>query len=99
MVNRPSWEIEVGTEMTPIKGLSVNADFYTGLGYKAMNPTTAEVIHLPNHFDLNLGAAYTFHEQCTVFAQFNNIINSKYQYYYGYENIGFNCLFGIKITF
>ena len=97
MVNRPSWEIEVGTEMTPIKGLSINADFYTGLGYKAILPT--EVINLPNHFDLNIGAAYTFHEQCTVFARFNNIINSKYQYFYGYENIGFNCLFGIKITF
>ena len=97
MVNRPSWEIEVGTEMTPIKGLAINADFYTGLGYKAILPTG--VIDLPNHFDLNIGAAYTFHEQCTVFARFNNIINSKYQYFYGYENIGFNCLFGIKITF
>ncbi len=99
MTNRPSWEIEVGTEMTPIKGLSINADFYAGLGYKTMLPTITEAIPMPNHFDLNLGAAYTFHEQCTVFAQFNNIINSKYQYYYGYENIGFNCLFGIKITF
>ncbi|MEE1091256.1 MAG: hypothetical protein UH103_07515 [Paludibacteraceae bacterium] len=97
MVNRPTWEIEIGTEMTPIKGLSINADFYTGLGYKAILPN--ENINLPNHFDLNIGAAYTFHEQCAVFARFNNIINSKYQYYYGYENIGFNCLFGIKITF
>ena len=97
MVNRPSWEIEVGTEMTPIKGLAINADFYTGLGYKAI--LTTGVIDLPNHFDLNIGAAYTFHEQCTVFARFNNIINSKYQYFYGYENIGFNCLFGVKITF
>ena len=97
MVNRPSWEIEVGTEMTPIKGLAINADFYTGLGYKAILPTG--VIDLPNHFDLNIGAAYTFHEQCTVFARFNNIINSKYQYFYGYENTGFNCLFGVKITF
>ncbi len=97
MVNRPSWEIEIGTEMTPIKGLAINADFYTGLGYKAILPTGIEP--LPNHFDLNIGAAYTFHEQCTVFARFNNIINSKYHYYYGYENIGFNCLFGIKITF
>ena len=97
MVNRPTWEIEIGTEMTPIKGLAINADFYTGLGYKAMLPTG--VVNLPNHFDLNIGAAYTFHEQCTVFAQFNNIINSKYQYFYGYDNIGFNCLFGIKITF
>ena len=99
MVNRPSWEIELGTEMTPIKGLSVNADFYTGLGYKAMLTTQTEPIKLPNHFDLNIGAAYTFHEQCTVFARLNNLINSKYQYFYGYENIGFNCLFGIKITF
>ena len=97
MVNRPSWEVEVGTEMTPIKGLAINADFYTGLGYKAILPTG--VIDRPNHFDLNIGAAYTFHEQCTVFARFNNIINSKYQYFYGYENIGFNCLFGVKITF
>ena len=97
MVNRPSWEIEVGTEMTPIKGLAINADFYTGLGYKAILPTG--VIDLPNHFDLNIGAAYTFHEQCTIFARFNNIINSKYQHFYGYENIGFNCLFGVKITF
>ena len=97
MVNRPTWEIELGTEMTPIQGLSVNANFYTGLGYKAMLPTGT--VNLPNHFDLNIGAAYTFHEQCAVFAQFNNIINSKYQYFYGYENIGFNCLFGIKITF
>ena len=98
MVNRPSWEIEVGTEMTPIKGLAINADFYTGLGYKAILPTGV-IEPLPNHFDLNIGAAYTFHEQCTVFARFNNIINSKYQYFYGYENIGFNCLFGVKITF
>ena len=97
IVNRPTWEIEVGTEITPIKGLAINADFYTGLGYKAMLPN--KVVDLPNHFDLNLGAAYTFHEQCTVFARFNNIINSKYQYFYGYDNIGFNCLFGIKITF
>ena len=97
MVNRPTWEIEVGTEMTPIEGLAINADFYTGLGYKAMLPTGT--VDLPNHFDLNIGAAYTFHEQCTVFARFNNLINSKYQYFYGYENIGFNCLFGIKITF
>ena len=99
MVNRPTWEIELGTEMTPIKGLSVNANFYTGLGYKAMLTTQSEPIKLPNHFDLNIGAAYTFHEQCTVFARFNNLINSKYQYFYGYDNIGFNCLFGIKITF
>ena len=99
MVNRPSWEIELGTEMTPIKGLSVNADFYTGLGYKAILTTQTEPIKLPNHFDLNIGASYTFHEQCTVFARLNNLINSKYQYFYGYENIGFNCLFGIKITF
>ena len=97
MVNRPTWEIEIGTEMTPIKGLAINADFYTGLGYKAMLPTC--IVDLPNHFDLNLGAAYTFHEQCTVFARFNNLINCKYQYFYGYENIGFNCLFGIKVTF
>ena len=97
MVNRPTWEIELGTEMTPIKGLAINADFYTGLGYKAMLPTG--VVALPNHFDLNIGAAYTFHEQCAVFAQLNNIIHSKYQYFYGYNNIGFNCLFGIKITF
>ena len=99
MVNRPTWEIEVGTEMTPIKGLSINADFYTGLGYKAILPTQSEPIALPNHYDLNIGAAYTFHEQCTVFARFNNLINSKYQYFYGYENIGFNYLFGIKVTF
>ena len=97
MVNRPTWEIEVGTEMTPIKGLAINTDFYTGLGYKAMLPTG--IVNLPNHFDLNIGAAYTFHEQCTVFAQINNIINLKYQYFYGYDNIGFNCLFGVKITF
>ena len=99
MVNRPTWEIKVGTEMTPINGLSVNADFYAGLGYKAMLPNQSESIALPSHFDLNIGATYTFHEQCSVFARFNNILNSKYQYYYGYENIGFNCLFGIKITF
>lgn len=97
MVNRPTWEIEIGTEMTPVKGLAINADFYTGLGYKAMLPEG--IVKLPNHFDLNIGAAYTFHEQCTVFAKLNNIINSKYQYFYGYDNIGFNCLFGIKITF
>lgn len=111
--HRPSLQWEIGTEMRPVKNLVVNASFYLATGYKAgigiMNnattPSTIEYtsISMPNHYDLNLGASYRFDKTFTLFARLNNLLgiapSLRYQDWYGYENIGFNCLIGLKFNF
>lgn len=49
--------------------------------------------------DLNLSAEYKVHKNFSIFAIGNNLLNTKYQNYYGYKNLGAQVTGGIKISF
>lgn len=104
--NRPTWEIEFGTELKPIDGLSIYADLFYGIGYNTKLPKTDGTHYIKkmnDHIDLNLGASYTIKKRFTLYAKVNNILSLvpslQYQDWYGYNNFGFSTLFGIKMSF
>ena len=49
--------------------------------------------------DINLGASYAYNNWLTAFGKINNLINSRYQDYYGYDVQGFNVLVGAAFSF
>jgi outer membrane cobalamin receptor len=49
--------------------------------------------------DINLGSTYTFNKTFSAFAQLNNLLNSKYQEFYGYEVQGLNFMLGGAVSF
>ena len=51
------------------------------------------------YVDLNLSAEYKIHKNFSIFALGNNLLNTKYQNYYGYKVLGAQFLGGVKITF
>ncbi len=54
---------------------------------------------LAGGFDLNAGVEFRITKQLMLWAQFNNITNSKYQRWNQYEIYGFNMLGGVRLNF
>lgn len=104
--NRPTLEWETGVKLSPVKNLLLNASFYLGTGYKAgiqANDGSYELVDMKNHYDLNIGVSYKINSTISVFGDFNNLLGLSpalvYQDWYGYDNIGFNCILGVKLEF
>ncbi len=51
------------------------------------------------YFDVNLNGIYNFNEKLSAFANFNNILNTKYQRYSNFEVQGFQFIGGLKYKF
>ncbi|MEI6752177.1 MAG: hypothetical protein WCK78_03325 [Paludibacter sp.] len=49
--------------------------------------------------DINLGLNYCYDKQFSAFAKINNIFNSLYQNFYGYDLQGINFMLGGSVTF
>lgn len=49
--------------------------------------------------DLGGAAEYDINERIAAFAQVNNLLNNKYQRWYGYQAFGFNLFAGIRLKF
>jgi iron complex outermembrane receptor protein len=75
-----------------------------GLQHNASFSPISESRRLPDIHLLNLRLSYSFsHEpwrlsSCEIFAQANNVLNRKYEYYQGYEMPGVTCSFGVNVT-
>lgn len=49
--------------------------------------------------DLNFGMVYAFNRTFSLFGKLNNVLNNRYQHYYGYKVQGINFLAGGTIAF
>lgn len=58
-----------------------------------------EEVKLDGVYDLGLGAEYQIIPRLSVFANLNNLLNNRYQRWYGYEVIGFNVFGGLRLKF
>lgn len=54
---------------------------------------------LNSALDLGAGAEYEIIKRVNVFLQANNLLNSRYQLWYGYEAFGFNIFGGARVKF
>lgn len=74
-------------------------DWHYGPYWMNKYPPQDEVIKLKDVYDLSLGADYRFNDQLSVFAKLDNVLNQKYQLYYGYPVEGIQFFGGLKMTF
>jgi outer membrane receptor protein involved in Fe transport len=49
--------------------------------------------------DVSLSAEYQIIPRLSAFMQVNNLLNNKYQRWYGYEVYGFNIYGGLRLKF
>jgi vitamin B12 transporter len=49
--------------------------------------------------DVNIGASYSYLNWFTLFGKVNNLLNSRYEEFYGYEVQGLNVMVGAAFSF
>jgi hypothetical protein len=94
---KPKFEADLTSEVRLTRNLNVNGSlFFKGereakLGNLVMNmkPVT----------DVNIGASYTYLNWFTMFAKVNNLLNSRYEEFYGYEVQRMNVMVGAAFSF
>ncbi len=56
-------------------------------------------IELPAQIHANLGVYYSYSKRLSAYLQLNNLTNSKQEMWIGYQEAGFNGLFGLNYSF
>lgn len=87
------WNLDV--KVNPKLTLSSNF-YYEGKRNARLGAT---VIEMKPVNDLNLSASYYFDKTYSAFVKLNNVLNSKYEEFPGYDVHGFNFLLGGAISF
>jgi len=95
--NKPKYEAELNTNIRINPNLSVSANaYFEGTRYAKLG----NVAYLMNDkVDINLGVSYNYNRWLTAFAKINNLINNRYQNFYGYDVQGTNAMVGAAFTF
>lgn len=87
------WNIDV--KVNPNLTISSNF-FYEGLRFAKLG---SQVVEMNPVADLNLSASYFFNQTFSSFVKLNNILNSNYEQFFGYDVQGFNFMLGGAISF
>lgn len=94
---KPAFETDLSADIKITRNLSTSANiYYEGVRYAKLGE---EAYRMSPKVDINLGAAYAFNRSVSVFARVNNLINNKYQQFYGYDVQGLNFLIGGSVGF
>ncbi len=94
----PAAQIGLGVSYVPTDFLRFNINYDLEAGRKAKLGNDSSV-DLKNFNDISLGANYKLMSFLDVFARFNNILNQRSEFWYGYPSQGFNFLLGLTLTF
>jgi hypothetical protein len=96
--HRPNFVSDFNLSYTKGK-FSAAANLYIGMNAFYLNPETQLSAALPNLYDFNLSASYSFTKNIGAFVQVNNILNNQAQIWHRYPQIGFNALAGVRASF
>ncbi|MBI2730308.1 MAG: hypothetical protein HYX40_06105 [Sphingobacteriales bacterium] len=91
-------ELTAALRWQPVKDVWVKGDLFAWRGPKYQTPDKNS-FRLDGAVDLNAGVEFKATKMINVFANFNNILNRKYQRWNRYESLGFNFLGGVIINF
>ena len=80
------WSFNIATY---VEGMRYALTEYSYNGIKKLKPIC----------DIQLGCDYNFKDNLTFYAEVKNLINNKYQIYYGYPSYGFQAFVGFKYRF
>lgn len=93
--------LELSTQLRwrAFKDLYIRAELWAFDGAKYFRSSNMESYKGETGFDLNAGAEFRLTKNLNLWAQFNNILNNRYERWNRYEVFGFNVLGGVTYTF
>jgi len=95
--NMPKYEAQLNADVRINQNFTISANmFYEGDRFAKLGYTA---IAMHDKVDINLGVNYSYTKWLTVFGKINNLINNKYQNYYGYDVQGTNMMVGAAFSF
>jgi len=94
---KPKFEADLTSEVRLSRNMHVNGSLFVQGDRQAKLGTM--VMSMKPVTDINLGASYTYLNWFTMFAKVNNLLNSNYQEFYGYEVQGMNVMVGAAFSF
>ena len=95
--NKPKFEADVAADLHVSRNLSLSANVF--VESERFAKLGDNVFRMKPKTDINLGASYSYLNWFTMYAKVNNLINNKYQDFYGYEVQGLNVLVGSSFSF
>ena len=105
----PKWEGALDVKLHPVKPLTLYAGYNMATGrkyiWKELNPLDSQNAQkvmrgtLKNIHNVKVGASYTFGNDVTLFAQVDNLLNRRYEYYYGMPAQRLNFMAGFAVNF
>lgn len=94
---KPTYEAQLNATGKIDKHFSLSLDgFYEGGRWAKLGTKS---VAMNDKLDLNLGIHYRYDKQFGAFLKANNLINSQYQDFYGYDVQGINFMIGGSVTF
>jgi len=96
--NKPTYEAQLKHEFKnkTMKSVYPPMLFTKADGFAKLGNTA---ISMHDKLDINLGGTYVYNSWLTALYQNNNLINSQYQDYYGYDVQGINFMIGAAVKF
>lgn len=94
---KPKFEADLTTEVRVSRNLNVNGSVFV-MGARQAKLGDMSVRMKPVT-DVNLGASYTYLNSFTLFAKVNNLLNARYDEFYGYEVQRLNIMAGAAFSF
>lgn len=95
---KPKMELTAGVTVKPIHNLAIDVNYYLGTDrYTCL--LGSQDVKLNNINELNLQIGYTFNDTFSVYVKGLNLLNQKYDLYYGYPSQGITAMGGININF
>ncbi|MDO9153409.1 MAG: hypothetical protein Q7U47_06845, partial [Paludibacter sp.] len=93
---KPTYEASLSADVKITNNFNVSANvFVEGERFAKFNDKTMRMKPI---VDVNLAASYSYSNWFTVFGKVNNLLNSHYQHFYGYEVQGINALAGAAFS-
>ena len=95
---KPAYELSLHMHAKPVKSLLLSLGTYAGIERFAMQAdgSSKKLSHI---IDLNFGANYVFTSWLSVFLKLDNLTNSKYEIFNGYQVNGINGMVGAIFSF
>lgn len=95
--NKPKFESDLAADVRLTRNLNLTTNvFFESERFAKIGSMD---FRMKPKLDVNLGASYSYLNWLTIFGKVNNLTNSKYEEYYGYEVQGINFMVGAAFSF
>ncbi|MBC7554049.1 MAG: hypothetical protein H7257_08720 [Taibaiella sp.] len=96
--HEPTFRLRADLSVTPLKDLTIMAYGSVTAGMYAVNAAGQAVTLQPNT-DIGINGEYRLISRLTAFLQVDNLLNSKYERWLGYQAYGINIYGGLRLKF